>query len=616
MRLTPSKIVELKYFYSIPIYQRLFEWDTDNILTLLDDLRKAYFQSNPHGQEDYYIGMLTSTTDNELVDGQQRFIVMMLMACVFQNYYDNWKIFLFDERTRLHFSSRPVDDAYLRSLIDKTPADHRDVINKKMQNGVQLIKDYMEDKRKFQETEQADFASYVFKHLCFFVTHLPEGYSPRDLNKYFERMNTSGRNLEQHEILKVKLLSNLKCNVDKYMSLWNKLADVDTLLIRKREEESKQSLAHRKQQAFQQNLDEILDTSIINGLHSNTNGLQANDTQEEPSIISIEPSKERPKTERDVYKDSHCALTFPYLLLQALYRFCKDKNKIRIDDFFKPSNMLETFEKYLPYDSSNANESDIKSFMATLLKSRLALDICFIRPTEFGYILDMNLSKDNTELKNLMMYQSMLYVSSSSNTNYRWFGWLMDAIEKYGNHIPSANDLFSYLKTRDEELNPLPEYDKLSFGNEARYWFWKLDFYIWQHRHVIIKESSGALTVADNYVFRRNRSIEHIAPQTPKSDSMMKWNDSAEDEKIRNCFGNLVMISKSLNSALSNESYEVKTAHVQAYCNGSKSGSIESLNLLVVHQEYKKWDRETIKEHGEKMYDYLKKSFDNKEYNI
>lgn len=604
MKLTPSKIVELKHFYSIPIYQRLFEWDADNILTLLDDLKKSFSQSDPHGQDDYYIGMLTSTADNELVDGQQRFTVMMLMACVLQKYDNKWKEFLLDDdRTRQHFSSRPLDDSYLRSLIDDAPSDNL-VINKKMQNGVRLIKDYLENQDNFAVAERAVFASYVFNHLCFFITRLPEGYSPRDLNKYFERMNTSGRNLEQHEILKVKLLSNLKSNVDKYMSLWNTLADVDTLLIRKRDGENEQAFAQRKQQAFQQSVDEILKSNIINGLSTG-------DIAGELPIISVEPSEKRPKTEREVNKDSHCALTFPHLLLQALFRFRKGNIESRIDDFFKPANLLETFEKYLPYDSSKANEEDIKSFMTILFRSRLALDICFIRPSEFGYILDMNLSEDNADLKTLMMFESMLYVSSSNNTNYRWFGWMMDAIEKLGNGTPSAKDMFLDLKARDEEQNTLPEYAKLSFGNDARYWFWKLDFYIWQHRKELFKGSPEALTVADNYVFRRNRSIEHIAPQTPKSDSMLKWEDTDEDSAIRNCFGNLVMISQSLNSALSNESYEVKTVHVQSYCNGSKSGSIESLNLLVVHQKYKKWDRETIKQHGIEMYDYLKKSFDN-----
>lgn len=44
-------------------------------------------------------------------------------------------------------------------------------------------------------------------------------------------------------------------------------------------------------------------------------------------------------------------------------------------------------------------------------------------------------------------------------------------------------------------------------------------------------------------------------------------------------------------------------------CNGSKSGSIESLKLLIVHQDYT-WDRETITRHGKLMYEWLQKSFE------
>ena len=600
MILTPSKIVEINHFYTIPIYQRLFEWDTENVITLLDDLMKSFTLSE--GKDDYFIGMLTSTVKNELVDGQQRFTVMMLMGCVFQDYDDNWKQFLINERIRLHFSSRPLDDAYMRSLIDETSSDNLNIANKRMKNAIRCIKGYIEDENIIPINQRSDFSTYVFNHLCFFITTLPEGYSPRDLNRYFERMNTSGRNLEQHEILKVKLLSNLTSDVDKYMSLWNKLADVDTLLIRKQKDEHEHELIQRKQQAFQLNLSEIIVSNVINGMGTS-------DNRKGKTIISISPSNNQPKNERETNKDSRCALTFPYLLLQALYRFVGGNIESRIDVFFKPSNLLDTFAKYLPYDSSNANEDDIKSFLNVLYKVRLALDICFIRPSEFGYVLDMGLNEDSADLKSLMMYQSLLYVSSSNYTNYRWFGWLMDAIEHFGNQIPNANKMFLYLKSRDEEQNQLPELEKLSFNNEVRYWFWKLDFYIWQHRKELFNDSSEALTVAENYIFRRNRSIEHIAPQTPQSNSMMVWEDTPEDEKLRDSFGNLVMISQGLNSALSNESYEVKTAHVQSYYNGAKSGSIESLKLLVVHQNYPKWNKESIKEHGEKMYEMLKQSF-------
>ena len=89
----------------------------------------------------------------------------------------------------------------------------------------------------------------------------------------------------------------------------------------------------------------------------------------------------------------------------------------------------------------------------------------------------------------------------------------------------------------------------------------------------------------------------------------MKWNNTEEDKTLRDSFGNLVMISQSLNSSLKNESYEVKAAYVKSYCNGSKSGSIESLKLLIVYRDYPdKWNREAITNHGKLMYEWLQKS--------
>lgn len=598
MKLTPADIVNNKLFYSIPIYQRLFEWDTENILTLLDDLRKTFILSN--GNDDYYIGMLTSTKENELVDGQQRFTVMMLMGCIFQHYYPEWENFLVSDNTRLYFSSRPIDNAYLRLLIDGVDPDNHKVDNKKMKNGFCQIKNYIENDELIATTEKEAFASYIYHHLSFFISDLPMGYSPRDLNKYFERMNTSGKNLEQHEILKVKLLCNLTENISSYMLLWNKLSDVDTLLIRKHNNENEIDLSNRKQRALGSNIETLLCESLINGLETNND-------DENASILSVQPSSEAPRNDRETIKNSRCALTFPYLLLQTLYRMLHGEITDSIEDFFRPSNLLDIFAKYLPYEGNSVNVNNIKTFMEMLVKSRLALDICFVRPTEYGYSLDMNLNEDDENLQKLLMLQSMIFVSSSNYTHYRWFGWLMDSIEQYKG-IPDPCILYNYLKKQDDDRNPLPTYDTLSFG-EIRYWFWRLDFYIWLNRKTIFNNSLDALSVADNYVFKRNRSIEHIAPQTPEGDSMMQWDDTENDIKLMNSFGNLVMISQGLNSALSNESYEVKKAHVQSYCNGSKGGSIESLKLLIVHQQYEIWDKNTIERHGHLMYDMLKDSF-------
>ncbi|MDY4513006.1 MAG: DUF262 domain-containing HNH endonuclease family protein [Paludibacteraceae bacterium] len=597
MKYTPYKITENKLFYSIPIYQRLFEWDTENIVTLLDDLIKEYEQTN--GQGDYYIGMLTSTKDNELVDGQQRFTVMMLLGCVLQDYDNEWKSFLLTEnKPRLDFSSRPMDNSYLRSIIDHKDESISSFKNIKMQNGLKQIKIFIEDPVRFPNGGQSSFASYIFHHLCFFISNLPTGYTPRDLNKYFERMNTSGKNLEQHEILKVKLLSNLDEDIDKYMLLWNKLADMDTLLIRRKKDENPEE---RKRRALRSNITAILSEGLINGLNNESNDSAT-------SIKDIEKSSIAPKKERETIKSSRGALSFPYLLLQVLYRKLGKNIHCKINDFFKPSNLLTLFEEYLPFNGNAVNKDDIKDFMERLVKARLALDICFIRPTEYGYSLDMNLNEDNETLKELLMLQSMLYVSSSNYTNYRWFNWLMDEVDRYG--LPDVNLLYSSLKKKLDDEFHLPEYEALTYSGDNRYWFWRLDFYIWQHRKELFHKDSPEMTIVENYVFKRNRSIEHIAPQTPQSNSMMAWEDTPEDALLRDSFGNLVMISQGLNSALSNESYEIKKAHVDSYCQGSKSGSIESLKLLIVYKDYEKWSKENIKKHGELMYEWLKKSFE------
>lgn len=598
MKYTPKLIVEKKLFFTIPIYQRLFEWDPENILTLLHDLKRTFELSQ--SSDDYYIGMLTATESHELVDGQQRFTVMMLLGCALKH-YDCWSNFIASNETpRLKFVARPADDDYLQHLVYSLDEDVKSYVNLKMEAGRKAIKSFFENFK--EQTEAQRFAEYIFEHLSFFISELPNGYSPQDLNKYFERMNCSGKNLEQHEILKVKLLANMSKEINLYMQLWNVVADVDTPLIRKNKEDD--DIKARKCQAFQSSLNEIIHQNIINGLGSL-------EEEESKSILDIPPTKVSPKVIRTTDRESRCSLRFSYLLLHTLYWMNKETINENKEEFFNPSNLLEIFSNYLPYEGDKVNIEKISDFIDKLLRSRLILDICFIRPTEYRYDLDMNLSEDNEDRKKLLMLESMLYVSSSNFTNYKWFGWLMDYILPL-KQLPSAHDLYKELKQMDDkEHEIIPKYELLSYGKDIRYWFWRLDLYIWLHRKELFANSPSELEVANKYVFIRNRSLEHIVPKTPQIDSNIQWENTEEDVVLRDSFGNLVMISQGLNSSLQNESYEVKRAHVEAYCNGSKTGSIESLKLLVVYQSHRSdWDRTAINNHGIEMYDFLKKSFE------
>lgn len=621
MKYTPCTINDAEY--SIPLYQRLFEWGSENVAQLLDDLQSAFEKyihvssSTISGidptEGDYYIGMLTSTVADKsgeklyLVDGQQRFTVMTLIGCVMQSYArDSWRKFLlYREKPRLSFISRKSDELYLIKLINQEFDYEGELVNYKMKEAIKTVRDHMD---KFQGDKEA-FANYIYNHLSFFISELPEKYGVQELNKYFERMNSSGKDLEHHEILKVKILSKLDGNVSLYMQLWNKIADVDTILLRKKEyqKESEDEYNARKNKVLISSLADIEASPEL------INNLKDEDNKDALPIKNIGIRNKKPQDfSNNHFNGSKSVLRFPQLLLLTLFLYLKNKKgdefSPKLEDFFNQNKLLETFQTHLPFEGVSVNKECLKEFFEHLLHYRVAMDVCFVRSLEYGYSLDMNLPEDNKDLRELMMFESFLYVSSSKLTYYRWFGWLM-AYVMNNKRIPNAKELFLELKKQTDSLNKLPEYSKLHFGEEIRYWFWRLDFYIWQHRYELFKseEDASYLDIAENYVFIRNRSIEHIAPQHPKTESKLQWSESEDDNALLNSFGNLVMISQSLNSALSNSSYEEKKAHVESYFN-SVNGTIESLKLLMVYKDFSTcWSKDNIPLHGEKMYSFLKK---------
>jgi uncharacterized protein with ParB-like and HNH nuclease domain len=109
-----------KQIFSIPLYQRLFAWTPKEVSKLLSDL-KEHFDSPRFKEEKnaYYLGMLTAINRNgniDLIDGQQRFTVMMLLAIVFKN-IPEWKHFLHNGK-RLKLAARTEDEKYIIQLAN------------------------------------------------------------------------------------------------------------------------------------------------------------------------------------------------------------------------------------------------------------------------------------------------------------------------------------------------------------------------------------------------------------------------------------------------------------------------------------------------------------------
>ena len=604
---TPEKIGSGEFkgyrIFRIPIYQRLFEWGDEQLLGLLKDM-KDFFEKNIEEKALYYLGMMTvSPSGNEtadLVDGQQRFTTMILMGIAMHNVGGNeWKNFT--TKDRLSFIAREDDQSYLQRIIgnyknsDETASKDIPIpVNLKMQHALKVIEDFL---KELGEDKEA-YCNNVYKRLAFFVAELPGNYneSPKKLNKYFEAMNSAGRSLEQHEKIKVDLLKNCPDGYSKvsFNDIWNKVERMDKRILCAEENEGT---------AYQidAEIEKVCQTDIITDYAVERQEYQDYGMK----IEDILPSENEPK-EQQTRKDVCSVIDFQELLILAL-NFTLNQEDRPLD-----KHKLEEAFKDLP-------NKDIPCFYRNLYLQRLLLDRYVIRvEKEDGRnTYRLRLTDDEViteEERKLIQYQSMLYVSTPA---HKWLApylnWLKD-MEANNRKGLKASTLLDKLKEidnnqihKESDLKPIDEmaYDK---GIE-RYWFWRLDYYLWERRKEKDENENYRFfnpteqNVVDSYVFRTNRSIEHLHPQNQTNNE--KW-----DEKDVNSFGNLAMISASFNSQQSNKSVEEKFGRIKSQL---KSKELESLKMykmyLAAGETDSGWTIERKNEHQEEMYRILIESF-------
>ena len=618
---TPASIASNGIRYRIPLYQRLFAWDQETVTGLMDDLVKSYEDSIGKGGAcpPYYIGLITSTNNNELVDGQQRFTVLMLIGLVLEESFGQWRSFLeVDGSPRLYFEAREDDNKYLErllkdsELVKKVASKQEDDKDK----GHQQVKDALvaicESLSKRPKLCLEGFSRYVYENTSFFMSVLPY-IDSRALNSYFESLNSTGKNLEDHEILKVNLLMEIKRSDEIkncYSLIWNAVADMDTPLVRKRREEATTDYIIRFNKAIlaTRNLvpERVVELfkqdqgkSDINDFHGKALENLAPETGDKIDGISessVEPKKARyePDTYRSMLRFSEFILHVLYLVSGTIRE--EDVNK---RDFFDPNNLSKMFADYR--GNMNAEE-----FIAFLLQYRILYDYFVIRIASTGdkYTLAMRGDEDDQktdedkELKRrVVQFESFQYVYSSKKTYYRWLCPLLKFVSENG-IIVTFDSLLAFLKKIDNKNNPIDRLDnpddfRYDHGVD-RYWFWRLDYYLWQEREKYFAGTGGenffhfsdfsvVRKCVDKYTFKRNRSIEHVAAQHPaKADGT-----PAQPYEHVHDFGNLVLISSGFNSLLRNSSYEVKRAHIENCL--KESAGIESLTMLQVYMDSKEW---------------------------
>ncbi len=640
-RLTPERIAKMQpqKVYNIPIYQRLFEWDEEKIKTLLNDLFMSYLKN---AAEPYYIGMLTASkqeSGQDLVDGQQRFTVSMLIGIIFKKYYDGWNDFIAVQAgPRLHFSAREEDydflvklisdNKFLSNLLSDTKYDY--YVNERMTEGLKTIKNWIPEVID-GEWDINKFAEYVFKQMSFFITELPRDYKAKDLNRYFESMNSLGRNLESFEILEIECLKKLPEDCDKnlYTKIWNLVSDMDTPLVRKishkdkSKRESEEEYYTRLKNLIKISLDADSLNSIAEQLKRNgkqgLNDLGDADELESPTIGETIADKNCKPSPRFHQGSHHSMLNFTEFLLQVLYihmGYVNGKENAVVNDFFDVHKLSETFNSHI-MGRWEKDRDDCKRFFLNLLKYRLIYDCYIIRVANVdGEDYDIEFSSvddgKTNDIKVLKKFQSMLYAGSASKTFYRWVAPILNEVESKKANV-SPDGLFQYLLKIDSEIRKSEGYlipldnKRLRYDEDVSlYWFRRLDFILWK-KIVIDKDFRTSLSVdvdvVDSMKFRRGgRSIEHLHPRN--QDNNQQWKESNIHE-----FGNLALVTGSFNSEQSNDNLDVKFGRIKQQVD---SYQLQSIKMYLMYLEAEcdgaKWTEDAMFRHQDSMIDVLNKN--------
>lgn len=208
-----------KATYEVPVYQRNYAWEKDEITALIQDVSDAWMSN----KSCYYIGILVSFHKGdgvyEVIDGQQRLTTIHLIL----------KALEVDIKNRLTYRARKKSSKTLESIPD-FKIEEMDV---GIYNGYKAVKNSLAE--IVPQADMPKFTEYFLRHVHIIHYQVPKDV---DLNHYFEVMNSRGEQLEKHEIVKAMLLkalaendgdsSNKDINCTQFNRIWESCSEMGT----------------------------------------------------------------------------------------------------------------------------------------------------------------------------------------------------------------------------------------------------------------------------------------------------------------------------------------------------------------------------------------------------
>ena len=643
-----------KATYEVPIYQRNYAWEKDEISALIQDVYDAYTAK----KQTYFIGTLVSFHKGdqvyEVIDGQQRLTTINLMLQALGISLQN----------KLTYRARKKSNDTIQSI----PSFEIDEKDNGIVEGFKYVKDGINE--IVPKTDQDKFKNY-FQH----NVHLIHYQVPKDidLNHYFEIMNSRGEQLEKHEIIKARLIEKLN-EVDKakFNRLWEFCSEMNVYIQQK----------YRELAIFGNSLCEfgVKNFDCLPEVYDNNGSLKISDLLNCKGVFNQQDKQDKIDTFQPIIDFSNFLLIV--LKITRIEESEFDPTSFNLDD----KELIKEFDKI----KDIIDEKFVKRFGFNLLRAKFLLDNYLVHHSNEDDTIESNPWKlqnwqkegKNEYLKNLdgesdlqhklvqllsmfevsftarqrknYLFYCLLYLFRSDDLDVcKYFEFVKGLADKYFKDVYLMADKLNQINTpnpgsfdksvlQDNEFditirNNNSDFNAIYGDGTAKsmgiplFVFNYLDYKLWEKyadelRGLSTKKgddkrndffealgcSDFELKVFDQFYFSRTRrSLEHYYPTANATGK----NGAPNEEQI-NCLGNYAMIGSEVNSSGNNWSPKTKLDHYLDVSGKIKLVSVASIKFMIMMQKCKdnqnsngenglEWIFDDIKEHQEKMLDIL-----------
>ena len=160
------------------------------------------------------------------------------------------------------------------------------------------------------------------------------------------------------------------------------------------------------------------------------------------------------------------------------------------------------------------------------------------------------------------------------------------------------------------DLKKFQSYIDELFKKDQGYYSWNgIRYFLYEYELYLQAKAKGNEKVSwlDFNKRKKEDTIEHIYPQTPKEQYWLDLFDDLKTSKDKNCYlhslGNLVLLSRSKNSELQNKNFDFKKKH--QHNNGHEVGFFNGSYSEISVASYEKWSPIEIMDRGNKMLDFM-----------